>query len=62
MVLGVDLNVTGAFAATSAGAFIGSAYYLNHKRDRYEQRRTRLQQTGTRSAYLTIKSTGRAFS
>ena len=33
VVLGVDLNVTGAFAVTSTGAFIGSADYLTHKRD-----------------------------
>jgi len=62
VVLGVDLNVTGAFAVTSTGAFLGSADYLNHKRDQYEQRRAKLQQTGTRSAYLTIKSIGSAFS
>ncbi len=61
-VLGVDLNVTGAFAVTSTGAFIGSADYLNHKRDQYEQHRGRLQQTGTRSVHLTIKSIGNAFS
>jgi putative transposase len=61
-VLGVDLNVTGAFAVTSTGVFIGSADYLNHKRDQYEKRRARLQQTGTRSAHLTIKSIGSAFS
>ncbi len=62
VVLGVDLNVTGAFAVTSTGEFIGSADYLNHKRDQYEQCRTKLQQTGTRSAHLTIKSIGSAFS
>ena len=62
VVLGVDLNVTGAFAVTSIGAFIGSADSLNHKRDQYEQRRAKLRQTGTRSAYLTIKSIGSAFS
>jgi IS605 OrfB family transposase len=61
-VLGVDLNVTGAFAVTSTGTFIGSADYLNHKRDQYEQRRAKLQQTGTRSAHLTIQSIGSAFS
>ena len=61
-VLGVDLNVTGAFAVTSTGAFIGSADYLTHKRNEYEQRRGRLQQTGTRSAHLTIKSIGSRFS
>ena len=62
VVLGVDLNVTGAFAVTSTGEFIGSADYLNHKRDQYEQRRARLQQTGTRSAHLTIQSIGSRFS
>ncbi|SFC72409.1 hypothetical protein SAMN05444422_11711 [Halobiforma haloterrestris] len=62
MVLGVDLNVTGAFAVTSTGEFIGSADYLTHKRDQYEQRRKRLQQTGTRSAHLTIQSIGSRFS
>ena len=62
VVLGVDLNVTGAFAVTSTGAFIGSADYLNHTRDQYEQRRASLQQTGTRSAHLTIKSIGSKFS
>ena len=62
VVLGVDLNVTGAFAVTSTGAFIGSADYLNHKRDQYEKRRASLQQTGTRSAHLTIKSIGSKFS
>ena len=62
VVLGVDLNVTGAFAFTSTGAFIGSADYLTHKRDQYEQRRAKLQQTGTRSAHLTIQSIGSRFS
>ena len=62
VVLGVDLNVTGAFAVTSTGAFIGSADYLTHKRDQYEQHRAKLQQTGTRSAHLTIQSIGSTFS
>ncbi len=62
MVLGVDLNVTGAFAVTSTGDFIGSADYLTHRRDQYEQRRAHLQQTGTRSAHLTIQSIGSRFS
>ena len=62
VVLGVDLNVIGAFAVTSTGEFIGSADYLTHKRDQYEQRRARLQQTGTRSAHLTIQSIGSRFS
>ena len=62
VVLGVDLNVTGAFAVTSTGESIGSADHLNHKREQYEQRRARLQQTGTRSAHLTIQSIGSTFS
>jgi IS605 OrfB family transposase len=62
VVLGVDLNVTGAFAVTSTGEFIGSADHLTHKRNQYEQRRARLQQTGTRSSHLTIQSIGSRFS
>lgn len=62
VVLGVDLNVTGAFAATSTGRFIGSADHLNHRRDQYEQRRGKLQQTGTRSAHQTIQGIGSSFS
>lgn len=62
VVLGVDLNVTGTFAVTSTGEFIGSADYLTHKRDQYAQRRARIQQTGTRSAHLTIQSIGDRFS
>ena len=61
VVLGVDLNVDGYLAVTSTGAFLGNADYLNHKRDEYEQRRGSLQQTGTRSAHLTIKSIGSRF-
>ncbi|WP_245800679.1 RNA-guided endonuclease InsQ/TnpB family protein [Natrinema saccharevitans] len=60
-VLGVDLNVDGYLAVTSTGAFLGNADYLNHKRDEYERRRGRLQQTGTRSAHLTIQSLGDTF-
>lgn len=60
-VLGVDLNVTGPFAVTSTGAFIGSADELNHHRREYETRRGRLQQCGTRSAHLTIASIGERF-
>jgi transposase, IS605 OrfB family, central region len=62
VVLGVELNVTGAFAVTSTGTFIGSVDYLNHKRDQYEQRRASLQRAGTQSAHLTIKSIGNVFS
>jgi IS605 OrfB family transposase len=60
-VLGVDLNVDGYLAVTSTGAFLGNADSLNHKRDEYERRRARLQQTGTRSAHLTIKRIGSRF-
>ena len=59
MVLGVDLNVDGHVAVTSTGAFLGNADYLTHRRDECEYRRGNLQQTGTRSTHLTIKSTGR---
>ncbi len=62
VVLGVDLNVIGAFTVTSTGAFIGSAAYLTNKRNKYERRRGRLQQTGPRSAHLTIQSIGSSFS
>ena len=61
VVLGVDLNVDGYVAVTSTGAFLGNADYVNHKRDEYERRRGNLQQTGTRSAHLTIKSIGSRF-
>jgi predicted transposase len=57
-VLGVDLNVDGYLAVTSTGTFLGNADYLNHKRKKYERRRGNLQQTGTRSAHLTMKSIG----
>ena len=60
-VLGVDRNVDGYLAVTSTGAFIGNADLLNHKRREYERRRARLQQTGTRSAHLTIQSIGDTF-
>jgi len=61
VVLGVDLNVDGYIAVTSTGAFLGNADYLNHQRDEYERRRGNLQQTGTRSAHLTIKTIGSRF-
>ncbi|WP_338742606.1 hypothetical protein [Haloplanus salilacus] len=60
-VLGVDLNVDGHLAVTSTGTFLGNADFLNHKRDEYERRRGRLQQTGTRSAHLTVQSIGDRF-
>ncbi|MDB2283312.1 transposase [Halorubrum ezzemoulense] len=61
VVLGVDLNVDGYVAVTSTGAFLGNADFLTHRRDEYERRRGNLQQTGTRSAHLTIKSIGSRF-
>jgi IS605 OrfB family transposase len=61
VVLGVDLNVDGYLAVTSTGAFFGNADSLNHKRNEYERRREDLQQTGTRSAHLIIKSIGSRF-
>ncbi|SIS00347.1 RNA-guided endonuclease InsQ/TnpB family protein [Natronorubrum thiooxidans] len=61
VVLGVDLNVDGYVAVTSTGAFLGNADSLNHRRNEYERRRGNLQQTGTRSAHLTIKSIGSRF-
>jgi IS605 OrfB family transposase len=61
-VLGVDFNVDGSLAVTSTGAFLGNADYLNHKRNQYERTRGGLQETGTRSAHLTIKSIGDRFS
>jgi IS605 OrfB family transposase len=60
-VLGVDLNVDGYLAVTSTGAFLGNADYVNHKCHEYERWRSRLQQTGTRSAHLTIQSIGDRF-
>ncbi len=60
-VLGVDFNVDGYLAVTSTGAFLGNADYLNHKRDQYERKRGDLQETGTRSAHLTIQSMGDRF-
>ncbi len=55
------LNVDGHLAVTSTGAFFGNADYLNHKRREYETRRGRMQQTGTRSAHLTMQSLGSRF-
>ena len=54
-VLGVDLNVKGYTAVTSAGRFHGNADHLNHRRKQYEQLRGELQETGTRSAYLRLQ-------
>lgn len=53
-VLGVDLNVNGNTAVTSTGGFYGNADLLNHKRQYFEELRGELQQTGTRSAHLTL--------
>lgn len=61
VVLGVDLNVDGYLAVTSTGVFLGNADELNHIREEYECRRGCLQQTGTRSAHLTIQSIGDRF-
>jgi len=61
-VLGVDLNVDGHIAVTSTGRFIGSADRLNHLRDEYEERRAKMQETGTRSSHLTLQSAGESFS
>ncbi|GAB3330347.1 RNA-guided endonuclease TnpB family protein [Haloplanus salinarum] len=60
-VLGVDFNVDGYLAVTSTGAFYGNADFVNHKRDEYERKRGTLQETGTRSAHLTIQSIGDSF-
>jgi IS605 OrfB family transposase len=61
MVLGVDLNVTGPFIATSTGEFIGSADELNHWRNEYEKTRGNLQECGTQSAHRTLKLVGGTF-
>jgi IS605 OrfB family transposase len=55
-VLGVDLNVDGSLAVTSTGAFIGNADEMNHRRREFEKTRGSMQQTGTRSAHLSILS------
>lgn len=55
-VLGVDLNVTGYTAVTSAGGFHGNADHLNHRRQRYEALRADLQQTGSQSAYRRLQA------
>lgn len=55
-VLGVDLNVDGSLAVTSTGAFIGNADEMNHRRREFEKTRREMQQTGTRSAHLSIQS------
>jgi IS605 OrfB family transposase len=57
----VDLNVDGHLAVTSTGAFIGNADYLTHKRREYKKWRGQMQQTGTRSAHLTMTSLGGRF-
>jgi len=55
-VLGVDLNVDGSLAVTSTGAFIGNADGMTHRRREFEKTRGSMQQTGTRSAHLSIQS------
>ena len=55
-VLGVDLNVDGSLAVPSTGAFIGNADEMNHRRREFEKTRGSMQQTGTRSAHLSIQS------
>ncbi len=55
-VLGVDLNVDSSLAVTSTGAFIGNADEMNHRRREFEKTRGSMQQTGTRSAHLSIQS------
>ncbi len=55
-VLGVDLNVDGSLAVTSTGVFIGNADEMNHRRRAFEKTRGSMQQTGTRSAHLSIQS------
>ncbi|MDG5776544.1 transposase, partial [Haloarculaceae archaeon H-GB1-1] len=55
-VLGVDLNVDGSLAVTSTGAFIGNADEMNHRRREFEKTRGSMQQTGSRSAHLSIQS------
>ncbi|ELZ31353.1 IS1341-type transposase [Halogeometricum pallidum JCM 14848] len=55
-VLGVDLNVDGSLAVTSTGTFIGNADEMNHRRREFEKTRGSMQQTGTRSAHLSIQS------
>ena len=54
-VRGVDLNVTGWTAVTTAGGFHGNADSLTHRRTQCEQLRGELQRTGTRSAYLRLQ-------
>lgn len=54
-VLGVDLNVDGSAAVTSAGGFYGNADALNAYRTDEEALRGDLQQTGTRSAHLRLQ-------
>jgi IS605 OrfB family transposase len=61
-VLGVDLNSTGSFAATSTGMFVGSSDYINHERDEYESRRASLQRNGSRRAHEVIERIGDRFS
>jgi putative transposase len=56
-VLGVDLGVAN-LAVTSTGLFI-SGDELTHWQNEYEQRRTSMQQTGTRWAHIDMQRVGR---
>ncbi|WP_158057901.1 RNA-guided endonuclease InsQ/TnpB family protein [Halorussus halophilus] len=56
-VLGVDLGIEN-LAVTSTGRF-GSGAELTHVREQYEQRRSNLQKTGTRSAHRTLSTMSR---
>ncbi|ERG99452.1 MAG: hypothetical protein J07HQX50_00598 [Haloquadratum sp. J07HQX50] len=55
-VLCVDLNVDGTLAVTSTGTFIGNADEMNHRSREFEKTRGSIQQTGMRSAQLSIQS------
>jgi len=55
-VMGVDLGINN-LAVTSTGKFY-SGSELNYKRKMYEEIRGKLQEKGTRSAYLTIQQMG----
>jgi len=54
-VLGVDVNLDGFFAVTSTARFIQSGGELQHRRHEFQKTRRACQQTGSRSAHLTLK-------
>jgi len=56
-VLGVDLNVKGHTAVTSAGGFYGNADELNHECTQFERLRKELQQAGTHSSHTRLNTT-----